>query len=129
MANNPAQRQQQADAVTSAVATWLAGVNAWDAATADLEAAQAANNAAFRAWNAVAWKTDEHSGASATDKAQAFVLKAAWEDAAQKVPPLMQAAVAAANQRNIGQNAVTSAGEALKQNPGAVENMGGTLLG
>lgn len=124
----PAQRKQQGDAVRQLIDQWEAAANDWDAKAAAQDAAIAQNNAAFTAWNAVAWKTAQGSGQPAAAKAAAYQLEAAWEEVAQALPALQAAAVQANLVRGGFQIKAEGAVQALKQNPGASENMGGTQL-
>ncbi len=119
----PAQRKQQADLVRELTNQWEAAANGFDSATSAVEAAQDASTVAFRAYNAVAWMTLEHSGASPQQRMDALAKQIAYEAAATAVPPLMDAARAASLARGAAQLKLDAATAALKENPGAVEQV------
>lgn len=121
-------RKQQADTVRTLLNQWQSAAEAFDQATSALETAQNNSNAAFRAYNAVAWKLQEHSGASDADKVAALQLKIASDTAAAAIPPLFSSAANASQLRGGLEVQLRAATDALSLNPGAVENMGGTPL-
>jgi len=120
----PAQRKTQADLVRSLTNQWESAANAFDAATVAVEAAQDANNSTFRAYNAVAWITGPDArGITPQQKMDAYAKQIAYETAAAAVPPLMDAARAASLARGETQLKLDAAVAALKENPGAVEQV------
>ena len=121
----PAQRKVQADLVRDLTNQWESAANNFDSATVAVEGAQGFSAAAFRAYNTVAWKIQEHSGASDAEKMDAFSKKITSDTAAAAVPPLMDAATVASLARGAVQIKLDAATAALKENPGAVENTGG----
>ncbi len=119
----PAQRKQQSDLVRDLTNQWEAAANGFDSTTSAVEAAQDASTVAFRAYNAVAWMTQEHSGATPQQRMDALAKQIAYEAAATAVPPLMDAARAASLARGAAQLKLDAATAALKENPGAVEQV------
>lgn len=123
-----ADRNAQAQAVSAALGDWLAKAQAFDQANAADIAAQAASNAAFRAYNDVAWMTQEHSGATPQQKIDAEQKEIAKDEARAAYDRAFQVTAAASKQLNDARAALRGAVDALDQT-GAVENTGGTILG
>lgn len=122
-------RDAQAQAVSNALAQWLTAVKDFDSKHAADIQALAASNAAFAAYNQVAWMTNEHSGATPQQKIDAYQKQLMWEQLRGAYDQAFAATSAASAVRNAAQNALNSAAAVCGTNPGESENMGGTIIG
>lgn len=122
-------RDDQAKAVGDALAQWLAAAKSFDAAHAADVAALKESNEAFTAYNLVAYKLIEHTGATEEEQIDALQKKIAYNAALKRYNDAFAVTAAASKGRNDARAILRPAVDALDTNPGEIENTGGTIIG